>query len=556
MGHGCSTLEHSGSWSKGKIECDRLPPVIWPVVSRYLIAACLVASFVQSCFFAWAMVPDPDETVHVFLGRMAIGGQISLFQDELPGFRAPLPFYFFGLSQLVLDRSIVAARITSAAVGTLCLVLLMLFATRIGGRLCGILTLLFAITESTLIGSFAQSSYHALTSLLLLTALYLVFGTNVRHKHVLAMAACSLLFFTRTLMMPVIPLAMLYLLWKAKTAAERLAIVSIAIVPPLAFFLYDPRHLKFLAYVPLLDGVARAYGYQSPTRMMAPLRYDATNTPKGALVVLARWYKPWLVAVLVLAVSVAVIAVRGGRIRAFFSNGSVNVIAVISMYLAVMHLVGSRGSWTGSVGYIASFGILVAVLLGFGFSTLIAEYCTRQIYQRTALVLLGALFLWAPVASRPPALPRAISYDHSPTRDLTSLGDALRRTIPAESRIFNLGATQALYIAGLKPYLRQNFGFNTLSSMSDDGIRARSGLWGEPEIRQWLVNDADYAVIVPASLDGYRATCDACVGLVESLLARHFEQITVLPDYFSQAYIIYKRSGHRPRVSVEFPRAS
>jgi Dolichyl-phosphate-mannose-protein mannosyltransferase len=521
-----------------------------PVVSRYLIAACLVASFVQSCFFAWAMVPDPDETVHVFLGRMAITGQISLFQDELPGFRAPLPFYFFGLSQLVFDRNIVAARITSAVLGVLCLVLVMLLATRTGGRLCGILTLLFAVTESALIGFFAQTSYHSLTSFFLLTALYFVFGTESRHKHILAMLACSCLFFTRTLMLPVIPFAMLYLLWKEKIAAARLAIVAAAIVPPLAFFLYDPRHLKLLAYVPLLGGFVRSYGYQSPERMMAPLQYDPENTPIGALLILARWYKPWLLAAVVFAASVAAIAIRGRSIRAFFSSRAVNVSALIAIYLAAMHLLGSRGSWTGAVGYLASFGILGAIILGFGFSTLIEKYCATPMYRRGFLVSLATLFAWAPLASPPPALPRAVPYDHPPTRALATLGEALRTTIPAESRIFNLGATQALYTGGLTPYLRQNFAFNTLSSITDERVRTKSGLWGEREIEEWLGHDADYAVIAPASVGGYRDTCSSCVALVESMLARNFQQIRVLTDDSGQTYIVYKRSRHETRGSV------
>ena len=527
-----------------------------PVVPRWLIAACLVASFVQSCFFACAMVPDPDETVHVFLGRLAITGQISLFQDELPGFRAPLPFYFFGLSQLLFDRSILAARVMSAALGTLCLLLLMLFATRIGDRLCGILTLLFVVTDGALIGFFAHTSYHTLTSFFLVTALYVVFATDLRHKRVLAMLACSCLFFTRTLMMPLIPLAMLYLLWKEKSRADRLAIVAAAIVPPLAFFLYDQRHLKLLAYVPLLSASVRSYGYQSPTRMMTPLRYDPDNTPMGALLVLLRWYKPWILAALALGASAVAVAIRGRSLSAFFSNRAVNVTVVVAMYLSVMHLLGSRGSWTGSVGYVASFGILAAIVLGFGFSTLIEHYCSTPMYRRAVFLTLAALFLWAPLASPPPALPRAVSWEHPPTRAFAALAQELSRTIPADARVFNLGATQALYAAGLTPYLRQNFGFNTLSSTTDDRVRTKSGLWGEPEIRGWLSDDADYAVIAPASVDGYRDTCGSCVALVESLLARYFEQVTVLTEYPGQTYIVYKRSRHRPRVSVESSSAS
>jgi hypothetical protein len=526
---------------KRKFECDTLPRVPRPVVAPYLIAACVVVSFVQSCFLAHAMVPDIDETVHVFLGRAAITGEISLFQDELPGFRAPLPFYFFGLSQLLFDRSIVAARIFSAAIGSLCLVLLLLLATRIGGPLCGLLTFLFAITQSVIIGYFAQSSYHALASLVLLAVLYVALCTSLPYKNVLAMAFCSLFFFIRTLMMPLIPLAMIYLLAKAKGRGERLAIVAAAVVPPLVFFLYDPHHLKLLAYVPVLEALVRPLGYQSSPRITATLRYDPANTPMAALILLARWYKAWIVAGVVLAAAIVGLAVRGHSVKAFVSNWKINLIAVVFLYIALIHLAGARGSWTGSVGYIPSFGVLAAVLLGFGFSVVIAEYCVRQASRRAVLLFLTGVFLFAPALSRPAALPRAVSLRDSPTRATRNLADALGILIPSGSHVFHLGASQALYMAGREPYLRQAFGFLTLSPLTDDRVRLRSGLWGEAEIRQWLITDADYAVVVPESLDDYRITCPSCMSVAESLLARHFRQVAVLTQYPGLTHIVYKR---------------
>jgi hypothetical protein len=533
-------IEHVTSWSKGKIECDRLPSVPRPVVSRYLIAACLVASFVQSCFFAQALVPDIDETVHVFLGREAVRGHISLFQDELPGFRAPLPYYFFGLSQLLFDRSIVAARVSSALVGTACLVLLLLLATRIGGPLCGLLTLLFAVTQSTIIGFFAQSSYHALTSLVLLAALYVVLCTTLRYKNVLGMALCSLFFFIRSLMMPLIPLAMVYLLVKAKTIGERLAIVAVAVVPPLVFFASDRHHLKLMAYMPVLESFVRPLGYVRSPRITAAASFDPDNTPAAALLLLARWYKPWFAAGLVLIAIMVLLALRGQSLKTFVSNWKVNLLAGVFFYIALAHLVAVRGSWTGSVGYEPS-GIIAAILPGFGFSVLITRYCSRAVYRRAVLLFLCALFVVAPTLSKPPALPLAVSLQDSPTRALDNLADALRSLIPPGSRVFHLGASQALYVAGRDPYLRQALGYWTLSSVRDPTVTRRSGLWGEAEITDWLTRDAQYAVIVPESLDEYRISCRSCVGLSESLLERHFTPIADLRQYRGVAHVVYKR---------------
>jgi hypothetical protein len=486
------------------------------------------------------MVPDPDETVHVFLGRMAVTGQISLFQDELPGFRAPLPYYFFGLSQLVVDRSIVAARVSSAIVGMLSLLLLLVLATRIGGPLCGLLTFLFAITQSTIIGFFAQSSYHALTSLVLLAALYVVLCTTLPYKNVLGMALCALFFFIRTLMMPLIPLAMVYLLAKAKGIGERVAIVAVTGVPPLMFFASDPRHLKLMAYMPVLESLVRPLGYVRSPRITAATSYEATNTPAAALLLLVRWYKPWFAAGIVLTAIMVVLALRGHSLKPFVSNWKVNLLAVVFFYVALAHLIAVRGSWTGSVGYEPS-GIIAAILPGFGFSMLITQYCSRVVYRRAVLLFLSALFLVAPTLSKPPALPLAVSFQDSPTRALNSLADALRALIPPGSRVFHLGASQALYVADRDPYLRQALGYWTLSPLRDPTVTRLSGLWGKAEITDWLTRDAQFAVIVPESLNEYRISCRSCVELAESLLERHFVRIAVLRQYRGIEHVVYKR---------------
>src|SRR6266542_985623 len=198
-------------------------------LSRSLLSASLLASFVQSCFFAFALVPDPDDTVHAFLGRLALTGDISLFQYELPGHRAPLPYYFIGLSQLLWDRSVVAGRLLSAAIGLACFLLLLVLTTRLAGELAGILALLFALSQGVIVGSFAHTSYHSLVSLLLLAGLYVLLCTSLRCKHLFAMALFSLLFFTRTLMIPLIPAVTGYLLWEAKGVLERVGIVAVTV---------------------------------------------------------------------------------------------------------------------------------------------------------------------------------------------------------------------------------------------------------------------------------------------------------------------------------------
>ncbi len=512
-------------------------------LSRSLLAACLLASLVQSGFFAFALVPDPDDTVHAFLGRLALSGEISLFQDELPGHRAPLPYYVIGLSQLLWDRSVVAARLLSAAIGVACFLLLLVLTTRLAGELAGILALLFALSQGVIVASFAHTSYHALVSLLLLGGLAVALCTSFRGKHLVAMALFSLLFFTRTLMVPLIPAAMVYLLWEAKGLLERVGIVAVTVIPAAVFFWSDPNHLKLLAYAPVLRRLAEPMGFQpSPMMTSALLQGASLDSPTRALLLLARWYKVWILAALVFAAVVTVRLIRRLPLHEALSNRGVNLVGAVLLYLSLWQFVAFMRSWSWAVGYLASFAILGAVGLGFGFSVLIREYRATVGPRAAICVFLFGLFLLGPSLSRPPDLPAAVWGAALPTRALHRLAEAIGTHIPHGSRVFHLGSFQPLYIAGLQPYLRQVFGAWTLSPVIDERIRKKSGLWGEAEIREWLEKDSQYAVIVPADLDTYRAACGGCVGLVQSLLAKHFTEIAVLEHYPDRAHVIYRRS--------------
>src|SRR5262249_51048196 len=156
--------------------------------------------------------------------------------------------------------------------------------------------------------------------------------------------------------------------------------------------------------------------------------------------------------------------------------------------------------------------------LGFGFSVLIRKYCVTSAQRVAAVAFLSGLLLVGPTVSRPPDLPFSVWGATAPVPTLYGLAEALGREIPSGSRVFHLGSFQALYIAGLAPYLSQVFGAWTLSPISDARIRMKSGLWGKGEIRHWLEEDAEYAVVVPTTLPTYRAACGPCVDLALGLL--------------------------------------
>lgn len=514
---------------------------------RSLLAICLVVSALQSVFFVYALVTDGDaEGVYLYHGQLAVTGKISLYQDEMTGHRVPLPYYVIGLSQVLWGPSLVAGRLVSAAIGLGALVLLWLLATRLGGELCGVLAVLFAVTQAYLIGYFAWATFHGLISFLLLAALYVLLATDLRVKRVLAMGVCTLLFFTRPQIWPLQPLAFAFLWWEAEGRRERWAIAATAVGPPVAFFLFDVNHLKLLASIPGLDRFVLPLGFQA---VAIPYRYEADwrTAVTGALVLFGRSYKAWIVAAGVLLGVLAWRVTRGLPVKEFLANRGMLIVGFVTVYLAVWQFVIVRYSPKAAVGYFPSFAVLGAVPLGYGFSLLLRGAWAPPAYRMAVSPFLVGLFLVSPVLSPPPALPLAVAYDRPPMVALQDVVAALQSLIPPGSRVFLFGPSETLFMAGLRPYLQQANHLETLSPVADDWVRRRSGLWGDAEIREWLGRDAQYAVVrlavLRAARENQHTPSGNNVDLIESLLSRHFTQVAVLDQYPGLVFYVYKRTS-------------
>lgn len=511
-----------------------------------LLGLCLAASATQSVFFAWALVPDPEEEMYMYLGKLALTGRISLFQDELVGNRMPLPYYLIGLSQFLCPRSLLAARFFSSALGLACLVLVWRIATRLGGELAGILALLFAATQSLLIGYFDVASYHSLVSLLLLLALYLELCTELPYRRLAAMGLVSALFFTRTTMMPLIPATLVYLLWRARDRRERALLMAIAIVPPAVFFASDTNHVKFLAYAPVLDRLAGAFGFSSNRgAAIELLNLVAGESPvKAALLLFARWYRMWILAGVAVLTAVALGLATRRPAWQLVGNRGINVVVLTVVYLtAWQFLIMGRWKLQLAVGYFPQFAILAAICLGYWISVMVDTLGPSPLLRRAAVLALCTFFLVAPAQSRPPMLPLSVSWKDPPVTAFYGLASEIGRVVPPGSRVFHVGGPLGLYTAWIDPYLRQERDVATLALPAEEANLAKSGFWGQQDIKRWLIQDSDYAVVDPARAALYRGTpLDPNLVLIDSLLAAHFTRVAVITRYPPFAYYVYRRN--------------
>jgi Dolichyl-phosphate-mannose-protein mannosyltransferase len=501
----------------------------------------------QAAFFVVALITDGDaEGVYLYHGWLAVTGQISLYQDEMTGHRVPLPYYVFGVSQVLFGPSLVAARAVSAALGLGSLVFVWRLATRLGGETCGVLAALFATTQAYLLGYFAWATFHSLISFLLLTGLYVLLATEHRLKRVWAMAISTLLFFTRPQVWPLHAVALPFLVWNARSRVERWIIVAVGLGPPLMFFLWSTDHLKLFASVPLLRRLVLPLGFQA---VEVPYRYehDWRSAIGGASMLLVRSYKAWLVAVAVLAMAASWAHLQGRRaaVRRFVANRGVNIVAIVACYLAAWQLLIIRFSLKTAVGYFPSFAILAAIPIGYGFSVVLEDRGATPALRRIVIGVLMILFVAGPSASPPPALPLAVALDRLPAVQLQDVARRLCVLIPPGSRVFLFGPSETLHMARLKPYLQQANHLETLSPMSNDWSRRRSGLWGATEIREWLSRDAGYAVVRLDVLREARPNQNTPLGnnvdLIESLLARYFALRAVIDMPNGPPLYVYQR---------------
>lgn len=480
---------------------------------------------------------DPDEGAYIFLGRLAVTGQISLFQDELTGQRVPLPYYVFGISQVLFGRSLLAARLTSAGLGLVCLILVYLIGRRVAGETCGTLALLIAATQSLVIGYFAAAYYHSLVSLLLLGGTYLAFCTRLPHHRLFAMSCFSLIFLARANIVPVIVLAAAWLAWESEDLAERLLISMITILPPALFFLSDLNHLKLLAYAPVVRTIVLPLGFVAVPPPHAPV---AERTVLAGLMLFGRWYKTWILAALFLVMLSLGSSFRRRLATAWTRTPAISFLTIACVYLTGWQLVIFSSSVPLAVGYLPSFALLWAICLGWAFSTALATD------SRARRMLVGGFFislvLLSPSLSRPPALPLAVGLDSAAMPGLARVAGDLRQLIPENSKVFLFGPSQPLYLAGLTPYLRQVTHYLTISSIDDDRVREKSGLWGAREIRDWLTEDADYAVVVPEYAASVRSAGEVeNIDLMRELLDRYFQRRATLDQYPGIRFEVYER---------------
>jgi hypothetical protein len=498
----------------------------------------------QALFYSRTLIPTEDEESYLALGDLAVRGRISLFQDELTGQRLPIPFYVLGLSQVVAGPSVWAGRLLSIALGAGVLALTVAVARRLHGPTAGLLAGLLLATQGAIVAYYSIAAYHAFSALVLLAAVWVLLRSRWPWRGVAGMAVASVLTLSRTTMVPAVPFLFGWAWLASRTALERLAVVAVAVVPPLAFLLWDPTHLKILAHIPLMGGLVEPLGYRSILYFQVVEPADLPSQ-LWSLVRFCRRYESWVVATA--GGLVATILRRRERARWTVRSLPPALLAVagLGVWLLACHLVMFRLNFKWAIAYFPDFAPLAAVVLGV-LAAMLWE--GSDLARAGRAVLAGSLalaFVVSVVLIRIPMMPTPIPvpFRDDPVQQINRAGERLASMVPPGERIFFFGPAMAVHLAGRLPYLQQLMAPGTFA-VNDGDTRAvsRSGVWGRVEIERWLGREVRYAVVNPLHLDAYAAAGRAeGVARIRALLQERFDSIGRIEDAPWSILEVYRR---------------
>ncbi len=510
-----------------------------------LIAVAVFLVFAM--YLSRTLVASDDEAGYLSLGYLTLRGEIFLYQDEIAGGRVPLPFYVLGLSQLPLGPDLWGGRLLSVALGAGALLLTVRAGAALAGPWAGVIAGLLLATQGVVVGYFATAGYHALTALVLMAVLQLFIGTSSTPRNLVAALATGLLFLPRTPVQPLVPYLWGVAALRTRGAIGRLLVLMAGILTPAAFLLSDRSHWKLLAHVPGLQIIAASLGYHSVFFFSGPPA-TALYTHPWSAVLFGRRYEYWTLAAAGLTVAFAWSWLRG-RWRPGLPGKGLGFVAALLAYSLLALIVIFRANVKWAVALFPTFAPLAAILLGAAFVAALSARSWDAIGRGLAIGSLAAALTVSIVTVRHPLLPVPAGHlfrDDAIARMTNTVGQ-IRAIVPEGSRVFLLGHSLPLYLAGRLPYLQQLLTpWTFVEAKAEPWQIRKSGFWSPEDMIEWLGHDAAYAVIQPAVFDQLRVHRPATAMCLDALLEARFTREARLSGNSWAVYDVYRRASSLP----------
>jgi hypothetical protein len=503
------------------------------------------------------------EAEYLALGSLVVRGELSLYQDEMRGQWVPLPFYFYGISQLVFGPTLLAARLLSVGLGAIVVALIFVLATRWGGLLAGTVACALFSTQGLVMGYFSTAHFASLVAALHLAGIYVLFCTDWPRRDLIAMVLFSALFLVKPNYWLTIPFVLLFLLWRAGSLKNRVAITAIALAIPVLFFAWDRNHVKIFAYVPILRGWVEPLGYHSwysLTEDAARVAVsDYADIPwetsfwgravpilKSFLFFLKR-YAIWVAAL------VGLTALGAWRTRDWRAAGrlwgppGLRFTFWLFWYVVAVQFLILGPYAKQAVGFVGAVAPLLAVVIGYLFAVVTSRPTLPGAVRAAAGACIMLALAVSPWVHRHHNLPRTISLPDAPLPVLRKTAERLAALIPAgENRVFSIADPMPIHLANRRTYLRQFSQHKVVfTSLRDQTRYARVGMWGLSELEEWLGADARYAIIQAEVLQFYRARepYREILARMDSLLAQNFSLVETVKGLSGDSFLVYRRKA-------------
>jgi hypothetical protein len=527
---------------------------------RTLLACLLLAYLVLALFYAWVLVNHDYESEYLALGNLVVRGELSLYQDEMRGQWVPLPFYFFGLSQVVFGPSLLAGRLMAIGLGAMVVTLTFEVARRWSGPAAGAVAAALVCTHGLVMGYFATVHFAGLVALAHLLAVYVLFCTDWRGRDLIAMAIISMLFLVKPNYWHTIPFVLLVLVWRAGTPGRRVALVATVLALPLAFFLWDRHHLKMLAYVPVLRTWVEPLGYTTWYSLTedaalvaqsdyADIPWDTSLTGRlvpiaKALLFLLKRYAVWTATVVgLVALAAWPVTARGSDDR--WAPPGVRFTLWLFVYVVAFQFVVMGPYVKQAVAFAGPVAPLLAIVMGHVFAMVVAAPARPWLLRGVALGGMVLALAVSPFVHRHHNLPRVVVLADAPIVALRTTAERLAAVIPAgETRVFSLADPMPIHLAGRRAYLQQfNQHMFVFTSLRDHTRYARVGMWGPTELEAWLGADARYAILSAGVVDAYRSRerYRPILARMDALLAQEFVEVAAIPGLAGDRVLVYRR---------------
>ena len=510
---------------------------------RVLVGSAFAIYIVVALVLGRTMYSWDDETAYLAFGRAVWTTGASLFQDELPGHRMPLPFYVVGLSQLPVGPTLWGGRLLGIAIGLTTLALLVAVVRRLEGPLAAVLAALLFATQGVLVGYFATATYISLTASLLLAAVWLMLRRDVPWHATLSMAVAALLFFTRTNLFPAIPFFALWALWNARTPLERFVIVLLTIVPPAVFLLSDPLHLKLLAHVPLVGRLVEPLGYKSVFELQE-MPTPSIRQQLAGIALVARRYESWTVVAAGLMLGALIARARKRSLEPLVPRGDTAIVVALFAWLVATHLVILRMNYKWLAAYFPVIAPLAVALLAVAAARMLARVEAPALGRAAVAVALAGGLTVSLVAIRHPLLPtpRLWPFRGDAIQLVNETAAGLRALVPAGTRVFLFGSSTAVYLAGLDaPPSQMWSSLGNVVETRYPAFVARSGVWGTDQVERWLGVELSYALIDPEALVALAPERPHVVERIRALVRERFALIGRVEVGHWPAYEVYRR---------------